>query len=113
MSAPPQSRVPSPCQSCGACCAYSAEWPRFSTETDAELARIPDALIDPSLSRMRSVGERCSALSGEIGTFTACTIYAIRPEVCRACVAGDDACQMARARHGLPPLPIDLPGGDA
>ena len=34
------------CQSCGACCAYSREWPRFSTETDAELDSIPGELVD-------------------------------------------------------------------
>lgn len=27
------------CQSCGACCAYSADWPRFSLETEEELER--------------------------------------------------------------------------
>ena len=25
------------CQACGACCSYSAEWPRFSLESDADL----------------------------------------------------------------------------
>ena len=34
------------CQSCGACCSYSKEWPRFSTEPDADLDRIPLALVD-------------------------------------------------------------------
>jgi len=34
----------------------------------------------------------------------ACNIYDVRPAVCRACEIGDDACLMARERHGLPPL---------
>ena len=89
------------CQACGACCAYSAEWPRFSLEDDAALDRIPPALVDDSLARMRCVGDRCSALAGEIGVATACTIYADRPDVCRACLPGDDACLMARRRFGL------------
>ena len=92
--------VPS-CQSCGACCAYSREWPRFTLEDDADLARIPAAFIDDGLGRMRCHGDRCAALSGEIGRTTACTIYAVRPQVCRACLPGDDACRMARARFGL------------
>jgi uncharacterized protein len=92
--------VPS-CQSCGACCAYSRDWPRFTLEDDADLARIPEALIDDSLGRMRCTGERCAALSGEIGVATACTIYDVRPQVCRACLPGDDACRMARAHYGL------------
>ncbi len=92
--------VPS-CQSCGACCAYSRDWPRFTLEDDADLARIPAGFVDDSLGRMRCTGERCVALSGEIGVGTACTIYDVRPQVCRACLPGDDACRMARAHYGL------------
>lgn len=95
----------SPCQACGACCSYSSEWPRFSTEEDAALDLIPQALVNDSLSGMRCAENRCAALTGEIGKATACSIYAIRPEVCRACLPGDDACTMARIHHGLPTLP--------
>ena len=49
-------------------------------------------------------GDRCAALSGKVGEATACTIYAVRPEVCRTCMPGDVECQMARKRHGLPAL---------
>ena len=35
-----------PCRSCGACCAFSREWPRFTLEDDAELARIPSRFVD-------------------------------------------------------------------
>jgi Fe-S-cluster containining protein len=89
------------CQECGACCAYSAEWPRFSTEDDAELALIPEAHVAANQSGMRCDGNRCSALAGEIGKHTACTIYAVRPEVCRVCLPGDPECLIARAAHGL------------
>lgn len=89
------------CQSCGACCAYCREWPRFTTESDGDLNRIPPALVDDSLGRMRCNGDRCTALIGEVGVSTSCAIYSIRPEVCRACEPGDDACQMARQRFGL------------
>lgn len=89
------------CQACGACCAYSAEWPRFSLETDEALARIPEALVDPSLGRMACEGDRCKALQGKIGEQVACGIYADRPLVCHACMPGDDECLLARTHHGL------------
>ena len=90
------------CQACGACCEYSALWPRFSTESDDELAAIPEHFVARDLSGMRCTGKRCAALDGAIGARVACTIYAVRPHVCRACLPGDDACVMARERHGLP-----------
>ncbi len=89
------------CQDCGACCAFSREWPRFSLEDDAALARIPPALVDDGEGRMRCDGERCAALVGEVGVATSCAIYEIRPDVCRACLPGDDACLTARRRYGL------------
>jgi Fe-S-cluster containining protein len=90
------------CQSCGACCAYSREWPRFWTDDDDAIDRIPARHVDPSRARMRCDGERCSALTGDIGVATGCSVYAVRPQVCRDCMPGDDACLMARAAHGLP-----------
>jgi Fe-S-cluster containining protein len=95
------SQDPSPCRACGACCSTSAEWPRFSTESEAALERIPPELVDASLSGMRCEGDRCSALLGEVGAATSCAIYLDRPDVCRACEPGDDACLMAREKHGL------------
>jgi Fe-S-cluster containining protein len=94
------------CQACGACCAYSAEWPRFSLETDAALAAIPHAYVDDARGRMRCVGDRCAALEGRIGVATACAVYAVRPDVCRACLPGDDACRIARRRVGLAPITL-------
>ena len=98
---PLEASVAFDCQSCGACCAYSADWPRFSTEEDAELDRIPEELVATDQSGMRCEGGRCSALRGEVGKGTACTIYEIRPHVCRACMPGGGDCLMARAAYGL------------
>jgi len=89
------------CRSCGACCSFSAEWPRFALESDADLARIPAAFVDDERGRMRCHGNRCSALIGEVGVSTACAVYAARPDVCRACTPGDDACRTARRGFGL------------
>ncbi len=92
-----------PCRSCGACCAFSKDWPRFSTETDDHIDHIPAEFVDQRLGRLRCDGDRCSALAGAVGIETSCRIYDVRPEVCRACTPGDDACRMARQRFGLQP----------
>jgi Fe-S-cluster containining protein len=95
-----------PCQSCGACCAYSSNWPRFTIEDDAALDLIPAELVNERMSGMRCEGDRCCALDGRIGVTTACRIYALRPEVCRTCQPGDVECAMARRRFGLAELPV-------
>jgi uncharacterized protein len=99
----------SPCTSCGACCAYSSEWPRFTLESDEMLDLIPTTLVNERLSGMRFEGERCSALVGKIGCTTACSIYDVRPQVCRDCQPGDDACTMAREARGMPPIEAESP----
>jgi Fe-S-cluster containining protein len=88
--------VGSLCRSCGACCSFSRDWPRFTTEDESDLDRIPRAFVDHHLGRMKCDGDRCAALVGEVGISTSCTIYSVRPEVCRACEPGDEACQLAR-----------------
>jgi len=93
----------SPCQACGACCAFSADWPRFWTETDEEIARIPANFVMDDQSAMACDGDRCRALRGRVGEATLCAIYDVRPEVCRACQPGDDACRLARSHYGLAP----------
>jgi uncharacterized protein len=86
------------CQSCGACCAYSADWPRFSLETEEELDCIPAEYVAADLGGMRCENDRCTALEGTLGKFVTCTVYAVRPIVCRTCMPGDDECLMARDR---------------
>lgn len=69
--------------------------------------------ITPTMACMRGTGTRpprCVALRGEIGVAVSCAIYEFRPSPCQefaplASVGrGDDACNDARRRHGLPPL---------
>jgi Fe-S-cluster containining protein len=95
-----------PCQTCGACCSFSREWPRFTTEEDIDLDRIPREFVDRSRGRMRCNGERCAALVGEVGVSTSCAVYGVRPDVCRACEPGDDACRLARHSFGLSGHPL-------
>ena len=54
------------CQACGACCAYSENWPRFTIEEDEVLDLIPPELVNDRLSGMRCDNDRCSALQGKI-----------------------------------------------
>jgi uncharacterized protein len=89
------------CQSCAACCAFDETWPRFSLESDAEIAAIPEALISASGSGMRCDANRCAALNGDIGSHATCTVYAVRPLVCRDCQPGDEECSIARAKYGF------------
>jgi uncharacterized protein len=105
-NSPAVTTTSSPCQGCGACCSYSSNWPRFTTEDDAALDLIPADFVNEKLSGMRCDGDRCSALSGKIGVATSCGIYKVRPEVCRTCMPGDPECAMARRRHGLPVLTV-------
>jgi Fe-S-cluster containining protein len=73
-------------------------------ETDADIERIPGEFMNSAQSGMRCEGGRCSALSGKVGEATSCRIYAIRPDVCRECEPGDEACRIARAAFRLADL---------
>ncbi len=89
------------CRRCGACCSYSDDWPRFALESAARLSAIPARFRDDERGRMRCEGSRCSALTGEVGRAVACAVYDARPDVCRDCQPGDDACRAARRHFGL------------
>ncbi|MGC1349024.1 MAG: YkgJ family cysteine cluster protein [Xanthobacteraceae bacterium] len=101
LSTQPTELAAATCRACGACCSFSPEWPRFSLENDADLDQIPRAYVDDEHGRMRCSGDRCTALVGDVGISTACAIYILRPDVCKACLPGDDACEMARRRFNL------------
>ncbi|MEW6705149.1 MAG: YkgJ family cysteine cluster protein [Pseudomonadota bacterium] len=104
-----------PCTRCGACCAsFRVD---FALEQLQEHGgSVPDGLavvLTGSLARMRGTDHarpRCAALVGRVGVEAACGIYEWRPSPCREFGAlaplgrGDEACNRARARHGLPPL---------
>ena len=98
-----------PCTACGACCA-SFRVDFSAHEVQDQGGSVPMGLADEitdTLWRMRGtdhVPARCAAMSGRIGGHVGCGIYEWRPSPCREFEAGSDACQRARARHGLPPL---------
>lgn len=106
---------PSPCMTCGACCAtfrVSFHW----LELASAGGTVPDELtaqLTPHLAVMHGThaGQgRCCALDGAVGKQVSCRIYPQRSSPCRDFRwSGEDGiyderCEKARARHGLPPL---------
>ncbi|MEW6678438.1 MAG: YkgJ family cysteine cluster protein [Pseudomonadota bacterium] len=105
-----------PCQQCGACCAYfrvSFYW----SEADPFLGgTVPGELTVPisphfvAMAGTQGAPVRCTALEGTVGEAVACRIYARRASPCRdlepwdAAGQPDEKCTRARAAHGLPPL---------
>ncbi|WP_184446386.1 YkgJ family cysteine cluster protein [Rhodospirillum centenum] len=85
------------CEGCGACCAYSWEWPALLGPGDG--AGIPAYFIEDG--RMRCDGDRCSALAGTLGEAVHCRVYADRPLVCREFTAGSDDCRELRRLFGF------------
>ncbi|HYD94170.1 MAG TPA: YkgJ family cysteine cluster protein [Noviherbaspirillum sp.] len=102
-----------PCLDCGACCAtyrVSFYW------AEAEVRSLPAHLTDKVndwYSCMAGTGRpspRCVALQGSIGGAVACAVYDSRPSPCRELQPGEEKCNKARLRHGLPsvsPEPAD------
>jgi hypothetical protein len=100
------------CDECGACCRsfpifVTIEDVRREPRIDTEALRLPRGHNAAGWSHQLfplPFQEQCSFL----GPMDRCEIYGSRPQVCRDFEAGDDLCQEARGRHGLPPLlPID------
>jgi hypothetical protein len=99
-----------PCLTCGACCAaFRVDFSRHETEDEG--GPVPSGLsveVNDSLCRMRGTDHarpRCAALTGTIGSGVSCGIYEWRPSPCREFEDGSDACNRARQRHGMAPLP--------
>ena len=104
------------CQRCGACCAaFRVSFDRSQCD-DLPGGYVPVALADEEgahTCRMRGTDynpPRCVALVGKVGEAVRCGIYEFRPDPCRDFAAHglhgirNEACNQARARHGLPPL---------
>lgn len=86
------------CQECGACCSYSYDWPELWYPADAA---VPEHMITEDGQFVQCDGDRCIALQGVVGKLVNCSIYHIRPVVCRTCMPGDDACRLARKHFNL------------
>jgi Fe-S-cluster containining protein len=95
------------CQRCGACCAHfrvSFYW------AEAVERGLPDTAVEqvtPLLACMGGTNQpqpRCHALEGQVGDRVSCRLYDQRPSPCRELQPGEDKCNRARARRGLPPI---------
>jgi len=95
------------CQRCGACCAHFRV-PFYWSE--AEASGLPHAAVEqitPLLACMAGTNQpqpRCHALEGRVGEWVSCQLYGQRPSPCRELQPGEDKCNLARVRHGLPPI---------
>lgn len=104
------------CTSCGACCA-SFRVDFSGQELDDQGGCVPAGLaveVSGDTFRMRGTDHnppRCAALVGAVGVRAHCAIHEWRPSPCREFGmrapwgGGDDACDKARSRFGLAPLP--------
>jgi Fe-S-cluster containining protein len=103
------------CDKCGACCKGI---PIVETD-DLDVLREPRLIdADPHhrgksvaqmvleiRTEMKAVIIACGSACPFLGTDNGCTIYPTRPNACVGMEVGDEQCQDARARQGLPPLP--------
>ena len=106
------------CDNCGACCATFRVDFHPAELASRQAGGVPDVLtlaLTPTLVRMCGTDDappRCIALEGEIGRSVRCSIYRERPGPCRDFAPyaplgiGDDDCDRARRRYGLPPLEL-------
>jgi len=88
------------CNRCGACCSYLADWPQLTTARDRGPDGPPAHMVTED-GYMHCHGDRCSALVGEVGGRTGCSIYERRPQVCRDCTIESPSCLVARRAFGL------------
>ena len=107
---------PDPCLSCGACCAHYRASFYWREADDATSGGVPVALTEDLNQHYRAMKgttdtpPRCTALTGLVGGFVACSTYANRASVCREFLVSwengesNERCDAARLAHGLPPL---------
>ena len=102
-----------PCHACGACCDHPEPWSTIDLDA-ADVASIPVEMTVHSWGqrvKMARNGNRCVALIGTVGIDARCSIYEIRPTICRSYDPAVRAqeCNMCRAPHNLPPLTSAAP----
>lgn len=95
---------PSPCQSCGACCAHyrvSFYWQEAVQRglDEGMLVQVSPWQVCFRGTEVKPV--RCVNLEGEVGACVSCRIYEQRTTPCRSVEMGDDKCLQARAAHGM------------
>ena len=114
---------PPDCRTCGLCCippfeqeAFADVGPedieRMGARRARRLVRLADfgfgGAIKTTCDEVRrgplagAIVTRCAALRGTPGVRVSCTIYAVRPDVCRNAIKpGDKTCRSLRRERGL------------
>lgn len=90
------------CIKCGVCCSYFHNIPILPEEVsliDNNLKQY--TLVSPLQANGLSMKfvegtKRCIALEGEVGKSVSCSVYEIRPPVCRRFEPGSDLCKKVR-----------------
>jgi len=98
-----------PCLTCGACCVTFRVSFYWAESTERGLPENLTEKVNAFYSCMAGTNQptpRCHALEGTVGVGVACGVYDQRTSPCRELQAGDEKCNKARAKHGLPPLAV-------
>jgi uncharacterized protein len=100
------------CQSCGACCWGDEMWIHLVAGDDDRLGekRVRSLTVLTQHGRgyfarsMRMEHGRCVAFRDDLGGgLSGCSIYEVRPDICRDFQAGSGDCHAARRRRGIEP----------
>jgi hypothetical protein len=98
------------CRTCGACCYGDSMWVHLVAKDDERLgdAGVRRLTVLTEHGRgyfarsMRMVGGHCLAFAADLGDGgCGCSIYDVRPDICRDFAAGSLDCFAARARRGI------------
>jgi Fe-S-cluster containining protein len=95
------------CQRCGACCAHFRVSFYWAEGVVRGLADTAVEQVTPLLACMAGTNQpepRCHGLEGQVGEQVSCRLYEQRPSPCRELQPGEEKCNRARARHGLPAI---------
>src|SRR3954447_22254230 len=87
------------CQACSACCfSQLATYARVTGDDHARLAEQAEALTQFTGNRcyMRMEHGHCAALTFDAAGRSSCSVYARRPETCRALERGSPVCEAER-----------------
>jgi Fe-S-cluster containining protein len=98
------------CRTCGACCYGDEMWIHVMAGDDDRLGgeRVRHLTVLTQHGRgyfarsMKMVGGRCTAFRDRLTDGgCGCSIYEVRPDICRDFAAGSPDCHAARRRRGL------------
>lgn len=96
------------CTKCGACCVSEHDLDAYVDTEPSEAELIPAHMLlrrfgfSSLRTKKRPRGDVvCIALRGQLGKKVRCSIYDVRPAVCRSFRPGSRACLLSRAEVGI------------